>query len=168
MATYRVDHTASKLVVRARSTLHDTTTTWRRITGDIEASPDTLEEAGASAQFTVDMTDFDAGDWLKNRKLRKDYKIDKNPRATFALSELSDIRRTGDQFSANAKGTLDWHGRQVQLSVTGRGTMTDTAIDVTGTFEFDIRDLGLQAPKFFIFKIEDEVSVTVTLRATAR
>lgn len=167
MATYRVDDKASKLVVRARSSLHDTTTTWSRITGDVEADPETLEEVGASANFTVDMTEFDAGDWLKNRKLRKDYQLEKHPRATFALSELSDIRRAGDQFTATAKGVLDWRGQKVQLSVTGRGTMTAGAIEVTARFEMDIRDLGLKAPKFFIFKIEDEVAVTVTLRATA-
>lgn len=167
MGTYRVDHTASQLVVRARSSLHDTTTTWSQITGDVEADPETLEQAGASATFTVDMTEFDAGDWLKNRKLRKDYQLEQHPRATFTLSDLGDITRADDQFTATARGTLDWRGRQVQLSVTGRGTMTASAIEVSARFDLDIRDLGLKAPKFFIFKVEDEVTVTVTLRATA-
>ena len=168
MATYRVDHNASALVVRARSTLHDTSTTWSRITGDIEASADTLESDGASADFAVDMTVYDAGDWLKNRKLRKDFQLEQHPRATFVLGELRDIQRTGDRFSATAQGTLSWRGRNVQLSIAGHGLMTDQAIEVTGTFALDIRDLGLQAPKFFIFKIADEVAVEVTLRAYAR
>ena len=35
---------------------------------------------------------------------------------------------------------------------------------MTGTFELDIKQLGLAAPKFFVFKMEDEVTVEVTVR----
>ena len=165
MARYRVDDRASQLVVRARSSIHDTNTTWSVITGDIEADPDTLEQEGARATFAVDMTEFDAGDWLKNRKLRKDFQLEKHPQARFTLDALSDVVRDGDQFSATATGTLDWHGRQVQISVSGRGVLNKSEIDVTGRFELDIRELGLSPPKFFIFKVESEVAVEVTLRA---
>jgi hypothetical protein len=55
---YRV--TTGTLTVQARSRVHDTTTVWSKITGDIVADPDTL--AGATARFEVDMTAFDAGD----------------------------------------------------------------------------------------------------------
>ena len=60
-----------KLTVKARSSVHDTTTVWDHITGDVEASADAIETA--TATFSVDMTKFDAGDFLKNRKLRKDF-----------------------------------------------------------------------------------------------
>jgi len=68
---YRV--TAGTLTVQARSRLHDTTTVWNRITGEVTADAETLATAGATAAFDVDMTAFDAGDFLKNRKLRKDF-----------------------------------------------------------------------------------------------
>ena len=54
---------------------------WNKITGEVDADPDTLATAGATARFAVDMTTFDAGDWLKNRKLRKDFDLDAPPDA---------------------------------------------------------------------------------------
>ncbi|MEO7735184.1 MAG: hypothetical protein ABIY55_29790, partial [Kofleriaceae bacterium] len=65
---YRV--TSGKLTVKARSKIHDTTTVWDKVGGDIDADAETLATAGATALFTVDMTTFDAGDFIKNRKLR--------------------------------------------------------------------------------------------------
>jgi hypothetical protein len=62
---YRVE--AGKLTVKARSKIHDTTTVWSKITGNVDADADTLATKGATAVFSVDMTSFDAGDWLKNR-----------------------------------------------------------------------------------------------------
>src|SRR5437762_2990072 len=100
--TYRV--TSGKLTVKARSSVHDTTTTWDKISGDIDAHPDKLE--AATATFAVDMTSFDAGDWLRNRKLRKDFDMDAHPRATFTLKRVSEIVRDGAKFTANAEGVL--------------------------------------------------------------
>ena len=54
------------LVVKARSSVHDTTTVWDKISGDIDADPDAID--AATATFSVDMTKYDAGDFLKNRK----------------------------------------------------------------------------------------------------
>lgn len=167
MSRYRIDATASRMVVRARSSIHDTSTTWSALSGEIDARPDTLEEQGATADITVDMTEFDAGDWLKNRKLRKDFDLAAHPRASFHLSALDDIRRDGDRFQATARGTLRWRGKTVQLSVAGEGTLTGTALEAKGVFDFDIRELGLQAPRFLMLKMEDVVAVEVTLRATA-
>jgi polyisoprenoid-binding protein YceI len=168
MARYRIDTKSSRLVVRARSSIHDTSTTWSALSGDIDAHPDTLEERGATADIAVDMTEFDAGDWLKNRKLRKDFDLADHPRADFQLNTLEVIRRDGDRFQATAKGTLRWRGRTVQLSVAGEGTLTDTTLEATGVFDFDIRELGLQAPKFLMIKMDDVVAVEVILRAHAQ
>src|SRR5688500_5582689 len=104
MSTYRVETARSTLTVRARSSIHDTTTTWSAITGTAEADPATLETAGATASFQVDMTVFDAGDWLKNRKLRKDLDVEHHPRATIEVRRLRDVVRTeGGRFRATAE-----------------------------------------------------------------
>jgi polyisoprenoid-binding protein YceI len=166
MPTYAVG-AQSKLEVRARSSIHDTVTVWDKVQGSVEGDPDTLATAGATARFTVDMTSFDAGDFLKNRKLRKDFEMDAHPRATFELSGLRDVVRSGDRFEAVADGILRWRGREVKVAVKGAGTFTATAIAVTGRFALDIRDLGMKAPRFLMFKVEDEVDVEVTLKATA-
>lgn len=154
------------MIVRARSSIHDTVTTWKTISGDIEAEPDTLDSAGAKASFTVDMAAFDAGDWLKNRKLKKDLDVDNHPRATFELEELRDVKRTGEgQFQAIAAGVLRWRGRQVDLVISGQGTMDADHVEAIGSFDLDIRTLGVEPPRFLMFKVESEVTVEVTVRA---
>jgi hypothetical protein len=176
---YRV--TSGTLTVRARSRIHDTTTVWNRVTGEIVADPETLaaapvlapvlapapadaRPAGTSARFEVDMTAFDAGDFLKNRKLRKDFALEAHPRASFVLTALQGVVRTGTAFTATAVGTLEWRGKRVELTLSGRGTLDAMAASASATFELDIRWLGLAAPRFLIFKVEDEVTVDVAIR----
>src|SRR5690242_14594697 len=110
-----------KLTVKARSSVHDTTTTWDKVTGSVDADPEAIE--AAKATFTVDMTSFDAGDWLKNRKLRKDFDMDGNPTATFTLDRVSDVQRDGGKFTAKAHGTLRWRGKEVVLELSGQGSL---------------------------------------------
>jgi polyisoprenoid-binding protein YceI len=151
-----------KLTVKARSTVHDTTTVWDRITGEVDADANAIEQAKAT--FSVDMTKFDAGDFLKNRKLRKDFDMEAHPTATFTLSRVSDVQRDGSKFTAKAEGTLRWRGKDVVLVLTGQGTLDDSHVEAKATFELDIRKLGLSAPRFFVFKMEDEVTVDVSVR----
>jgi polyisoprenoid-binding protein YceI len=153
---------AGKLTVKARSRVHDTTTVWDKVTGDVDADPDAIEAARAT--FSVDMTAFDAGDWLKNRKLRKDFDMDAHPRATFELREVSEVVRDGAKFQAKAKGVLRWRGKDVELVLTGTGMLDRERLEAAATFQLDIRKLGLSAPKFFVIKMEDEVTVEVSLR----
>ena len=153
---------SGKLTVKARSSVHDTTTTWDKVTGSVEADPDALEAARAT--FTVDMTSFDAGDWLKNRKLRKDFDMDSHPSATFTLDRVSDVVRDGSKFTAKAHGTLRWRGKEVVLELVGQGTLDHDRVEARASFPLDIKRLGLSAPKFFVFKMEDEVTVEVTVR----
>lgn len=154
--------TAGKLQVKAHSRVHDTTTVWDKVTGDVDADPEAIENARAS--FAVDMTSFDAGDWLKNRKLRKDFDMDDHPRATFTLRGVSEVVRDGGKFTAKAEGVLRWRGKELVLVLAGQGTLERDRLEASATFELDIRKLGLQAPKFFVFKMEDEVTVEVSVK----
>jgi hypothetical protein len=161
---YRI--ASGTLTVRARSRVHDTTTVWTKITGEIVADPDTLATAGptaTTARFEVDMTAFDAGDFLKNRKLRKDFDLASHPTASFELQRLTGIVRDGASFTATAEGLLGWRGRKLGLVLVGRGTLDDMGVSASASFELDIRELGLSAPRFLMFKVEDEVTVEVTL-----
>lgn len=166
MPRYQIG-TGSKVQVKARSKIHDTVTVWDQVTGDVDAAPDTLATAGAVATFAVDMSKFDAGDFIKNRKLKSDFELDQHPRATFELRAVRDVVRTGDRFTATADGTLRWRGKEVALAVRGQGSLTDGAIDATGSFDLDIRTVGLKAPRFLMFKMDDEVTVEVTLKGVA-
>ena len=157
---------SGKLTVKARSSVHDTTTVWYTITGEIDADAGAIEQA--KARFAVDMTRFDAGDFLKNRKLRKDFAMDAHPTATFTLTRVSEVIRDGAKFTAKAEGTLAWRGKEVVLVLSGQGTLDEQRVEARGTFELDIRTLGLSAPRFFLFKMEDEVTVDVTVRGAIR
>ena len=159
---YRVD--SGKLNVQARSSLHDTTTVWDKITGDVDADAEAIEAARAT--FKVDMTSFDAGDWLKNRKLKKDFDMDAHPQATFELRAVKDVVRDGAKFTATAEGLLTWRGKQVELVLAGRGTLDPSHVEASATFELDIRKLGLAAPRVLMIKMEDVVSVEVTVRGS--
>jgi polyisoprenoid-binding protein YceI len=153
---------SGKLTVKARSSVHDTTTVWDKVTGEVDADPDAIE--AAKATFSVDMTKFDAGDFLKNRKLRKDFDMEGNPTATFTLERVSDVVRDGDKFTAKAEGKLRWRGKEIVLVLAGHGTLTADRVEATATFPLDIKRIGLSAPKFFVFKMEDEVTIEVTVR----
>lgn len=161
---YRIS--AGTLTVRARSRVHDTTTVWNKITGEVAADPDTLATAGATARFEVDMTAFDAGDFLKNRKLRKDFDLASHPTASFELQRVTGVVRDGARFTATAEGILGWRGRKLGLVLAGQGTLDDMGVSASASFELDIRELGLSAPRFLMFKVEDEVTVEVTIRGS--
>jgi len=160
---YRVGP-GSVLSVKARSKLHDTTTVWDAITGTVEADPATIETTGAKVALAVDMTRFDAGDFLKNRKLRKDFDLEAHPEARFELTGLDGVVRTGAELTATARGILRWRGREVPLTIKGSGVLDATHLDVTASFELDIRQLGMSAPRFLMFKMEDEVTVDVVVK----
>jgi polyisoprenoid-binding protein YceI len=166
MPTYRIEAGASRVISRARSSIHDTTTTWDRLEGTVEADAETVAETGARAALTVDMTSFDAGDWLKNRKLKKDLEIERHPRAEFELGELSDVTRAEDgALSARARGVIRWRGREAAIEATGRGTLSAERLEVTATFELDVTQLGVTPPRFLMFKVEKLVEIEVRLVA---
>jgi polyisoprenoid-binding protein YceI len=152
------------LSVKARSRIHDTTTVWDKISGDVEADADTLATAGAKATFSVDMTSFDAGDFLKNRKLRKDFDMDAHPKAIFELRAVRDVVRDGPTFKATAEGVLKWRGKEVVVTLQGSGKLDGVSVEAQGSFELDIRHLGLSAPRFLMIKMEDEVTVEVSVK----
>jgi polyisoprenoid-binding protein YceI len=157
---YRVS--SGKLTVQARSKIHDTTTVWTKVTGDVDADASNIEAARAT--FTVDMTSFDAGDWLKNRKLKNDFEMEKHPTATFELRGVKDVVRDGAKFTATAEGVLRWRGKEVVLTLAGRGTLDDVKVEAAATFELDIKTLGLSAPRFLMIKMSDEVSIEVSVQ----
>ena len=117
MPIYRVDSQRSGIVVRARSSIHDTNTTWDTLSGRVEADPATLDSAGATASLVVDMTSYDAGDWLKNRKLKKDLDLARHPIATFDVTALRDVRQKDRRCAGvpalHPRGAAALHRRQL-------------------------------------------------------
>ena len=152
--------------VKARSSIHDTDTKFSKLEGWIEFDPDA--PAGARAEISVDMRVFDAGDKLKNWKLRSDLEPDKHPTATFILMRLENAHEPGaGRFEAAAVGQLRWRGRSPDIRVRGQASVDRRAIDAKASFDLDVRELGVKPPGFLMFKVESVVTVHVTLFATA-
>jgi polyisoprenoid-binding protein YceI len=156
-----------RIEVKARSSIHDTNTIWSKVTGTIDFDPDKTDAARAEIQ--VDMRVFDAGDRLKNWKIKGDLDPDSHPTATFTLSRFDQIsEKTAGDFEAVAAGQLAWRGKTPTVKVKGKARIDRRAIDAQATFELDVRkELGVTPPRFFMFKVEDVVSVQVTLFAVA-
>jgi polyisoprenoid-binding protein YceI len=165
---YVIDSAASRVVVKARSSIHDSETRWTGVSGTIDADAADLAGGAARAEVLVDMTRHDAGDFLRNRKLRKDLEVERFPQARFRLERLRDIAErdgAGGRFGAGAEGTIAWHGREVAVSAAGEGTFTGDELRASARFDLDVRAFGVQPPRFLVFKVEDVVSVEVSLVA---
>ncbi|HTE52045.1 MAG TPA: YceI family protein [Kofleriaceae bacterium] len=165
MTAYVIDGAASRVAVKARSNIHDTETRWTGVSGRIEA--DAADLAGAvAAEVVIDMTRHDAGDFLRNRKLRKDLEVERYPAARYRLTGLRDVvERGGGRFAATAVGVIAWHGREVAVVAAGEGMVGADQIAATARFDLDVRELGVEPPRFLMFKVEDTVAVVVSLVA---
>ena len=167
MPLYTVDSSQSRIEVRARSRIHDTTSVFDSIRGSVEAAPETLRENGARASFTVDMGSFDAGDWLKNKKLASEIDPKRYPTATFELARLERISdRDHGGFEVAARGRLRYRNHTLEIEISGTGTMDVEGIEARGHFDLDLRDLGMKPPRFLMFKMDPELTIDVFLRAT--
>ena len=168
MPVYDIDGAGSRVVVSARSSIHDTRTVWDSVSGTVTADPADLA-ADADADLTVDMTRYDAGDFLKNRKVKKDLEVEQHPIARFRLEALREVAEQGPgRFTARAEGAIDWRGHSVPVAATGEGTLADGELVATARFELDVRAFGVEPPRFLMFKVEEVVAVEVTLVARAR
>jgi len=157
-----------RVVVKARSSIHDTTCVWSELSGTVDFDP--AKPEGAGAEITVDMRVFDAGDRIKNWKLKGDLQPDKHPKAIFRLARLEGVTRGaagGESFSATAAGAIDWRGKKAELNATGSATATAAKIDAKCAFELNVRHLGVEPPKILMFKVDEIVLVTVELTANA-
>jgi polyisoprenoid-binding protein YceI len=155
--------TSSRVVVRATSSIHDTVTEWKRVSGRVWADPQDLTQARAEVQ--VDMRELDAGDWLRNRKLRGDLDVDRYPEARFTLTAVTLTGDAGQPFHAAVTGDLAWRGRSVRVSADGTGTLDERELRAQGSFRLDVRTLGVTPPRILMLKVDDVVAVEVSLHA---
>lgn len=164
MPAYRIE--SGRVVVRARSSIHDTDTVWDAVSGTITADPADL--AAAEVELAVDMTRYDAGDFLRNRKLKKDLGLEKYPTARFRLAALREVAEVAEgRFTARAEGTIEWRTRTVSIAAKGDGTLDASELRATARFDLDVRGFGVEPPRFLMFKVENVVAVEVTLVARA-
>jgi polyisoprenoid-binding protein YceI len=162
---YRIE-SGSRVVVLARSSIHDTDTVWDAVSGTVTA--DAADLARAQVELAVDMTRYDAGDFFKNRRLKKDLGVEKYPTARFRLAALREVVEVEPgKFTARAEGTIEWRTRTVSIAASGEGTVDAGQLRATARFDVDVRGFGVEPPRFLMFKVENVVAVEVTLIARA-
>jgi hypothetical protein len=166
MPKYTIDSKTSKLLVTARSSVHNTEIVWQGISGTIDGTAGD-DVSNMKADVAVDMTTADAGDWLKNRKMRKDMQFDKHGSATFELGGIDEITQDGERMTAIIHGTLHWRGKSVEVIAKGEGTLGETELVATGSFDIDMTKLGITPPKVLMIKVEDVVNCRIEVRAKA-
>lgn len=166
MTVTRYVLTAGRVVVTARSALHDTRCLFPRMTGEVDFDP--AEPQRARAEIRLDLRELDAGDRLKTWKLRGTIAPERYPLATFSLARIDRFEElAGGNVRAVAVGTLAWHDHKVELRAAGDATITPRAIMARAQFDLDVRSVGVAPPKFLMFKIDEVVSVQVEISATA-
>ncbi len=150
--------------VKARSSIHDTVTKYSKLEGTIDFDADAPQSA--HADVAVDMRVFDAGDRLKNWKIKSDLDPDAHPTATFTLARFEDIHETtAGQWTAVAVGQIRWRGQAAMIKVKGKAAVDRRQIEAHATFTMNVRELGVTPPKILMFKVEDVVEVQVALVA---
>jgi polyisoprenoid-binding protein YceI len=150
--------------VKARSTIHDTTSRFGKLEGEIAFDPD--NPAATSADLALDMRVFETGDRLTSWKLKSELEPDKYPTATFTFGSFTEIHEvTGGQWTAVALGQIEWRGKVADVKVKGKASVDRRSIDGRATFELNVRTLGVTPPKILMLKVEDVVLVTVTFFA---
>jgi polyisoprenoid-binding protein YceI len=150
--------------VKARSTIHDTTTRFAKLEGTIDFDADAT--AATHADLALDMRVYDAGDRLTNWKLKSELEPDKHPTATFTFARFAEIHEvTGGNYTAVALGQLAWRGKVTDIKVKGKATVDRRAIEATASFELNVRALGITPPKILMLKVEDVVLVQVSFFA---
>jgi hypothetical protein len=153
VARYKIDPARSRLWAEARSSLHPIHVETDGFEGYVE-----VVQAEGRLQLAVPThVDLEAnliksGNGLVDRELENRLEVRKYPRV---VGEVRDVRALDDGSRYHLRGDL----------VTLR-SIDDKTIELEGQKEIDMRDFGLNPPKFFIFRVYPEVQVKVRVVAT--
>jgi polyisoprenoid-binding protein YceI len=153
----------SKVWAEARSSIHPVNVETSGLTGDIQA-----EVEGGSvrlqAPFKVDIDAerLKSGNALVDVELQRRLETRKFPRVIGAVKEVGQ----DGSGRANLRGELTLHGvgKATDADVTVRA-LDDRTIEIEGEKIIDMRDFGLNPPKFLFFKVYPEVKVRARLVA---
>jgi polyisoprenoid-binding protein YceI len=150
-----------KIVVRGRAPDDHRTATWSNTSGTFEVDVDDPGRAGG--EMTVDLRTFEAGDWFAKSQLKSIVAAAAHPKATFVLMRVEKARElVAGQVEGVAVGQIQWRDHTVTVRARGGGTLNHRALDVSGRFVLDVRQLGVP-----VHAGDAEVVVDVSVYAIA-
>jgi polyisoprenoid-binding protein YceI len=163
MSRYRVNPERSRLWAEARSSIHPVHVETTGLAGELDAVVDggrvTL---AAPFRVDIDAERLKSGNMLMDGELQRRLETRKFPRVTGEVKQVSEAQSG----RARLAGDLTLHGvsRATDVEVTVRA-LDDRTIEIEGEKTIDMRDYGLNPPKFLMFKVYPDVKVRAKLVA---
>jgi polyisoprenoid-binding protein YceI len=167
VARYRIIPERSTVSIHARSNVHPIHTTTPGLEGfvDLEVASDggVDLDAQTSAQLSLAVRRLSSGNSLEARELQKRIDGRRYPTITGVLEA---IERANTDSCYRVTGTVTFRGRarrhQDEMSIR---RLDDDTLTLAGQSRFDIRDFGMEPPRFLMLKVDPEVQVAVDIIA---
>jgi polyisoprenoid-binding protein YceI len=161
---FTIDPTRSRLVIKARSTLHPISFS-AAVTGHIEATQVTGGfdlSAPTSGLIRVNLIDLRSGESRNDAELRHRLEISRHPTATATIRGVRFV--AADRYHLD--GDLTLYGRDRPFVTEAVVTAEVDAIRASGAIEIDVRDFGISPPRLLVVRVHPEVRIELTLIAT--
>lgn len=112
-------------------------------------------------EVCIQTAGFDSGIGLRDRDARELLEVDKFPRSCFRPSQLT---QRGDL--ATVVGRLNLRGREREVQAVGRLLREGNNYRFQGSFPTRFSDWDMNPPNLLVFRVNDEVEVTLEARIT--
>jgi hypothetical protein len=140
----------------------------RNVTGfvDAEFGPDGLNTNPSPAMHVeVPVEQFKSGNAMQDREM---WKLIDSRRFPTVAADLRSIENEGSAGRYKAAGDVTLAGRQRRYEGSLNVTREGDTLRVEGDLVVDIRDFGLQPPRFLMLKVEPHVNVHLRLVAATQ
>ena len=160
MARYRLVPERSKIWADARSSLHPISLETTGLEGFLEMTIvdghlDT--SAPVSGSVELDASLLKTGNGLYDRELASKLEIRKYPRVR---GRIISVKALDSGTSYRVQGELSLHGQTSQVQGDVQMRMIDaTTVEFQGEQTIDIRNFGLEPPKFLMLKVYPDVKL---------
>jgi polyisoprenoid-binding protein YceI len=167
VARYRIIPERSTVSISARSNVHPIHSTTDGLEGwvDLEFGPDGVIDLTVkpAAQLSLPVRRLSSGNALEDRELQK--RIDAR-RFPSILGVLRSIEQAPADSRYRVSGEITFRGaaRPHQDQMTIR-RVDDETLALAGQSRFDIREFGMEPPRFLMLKVEPQVDVVVDIIA---
>ena len=172
MPRYRIDPGSSRLWISARSTVHPMSISADGIEGELSFALDGDGEAdrldlgiAPGGWMTLPVERLSAGHRLEDIELLRRIESRRFPTIDGVLTSV-DLSGESDRYQVT--GDVAFHGvtRSCKDEVTLQ-RLDDDTIRLAGRSTFDMRDFGLEPPRWLFVRMEAEVEVRVEITAQA-
>lgn len=125
-----------------------------------------VDEGGANVTVSVPLRNLSTGIALRDRHMREKYlQVDRFPNAELTVARAALKVPAAGETSGDATGTMKIHGQTKKVSFRYAATRDGNTIKVGGSVHVDMRDYGIEVPRFMGVTVRPDVDVTVRFTA---